>query len=79
MSNIIPFGRSKNTKQTKQTKQTKKKRTPDKAPAAGGNIMCRNNHHKWQIDQSQRFDTQSGKLITVDICQRCGEKRRRLT
>jgi len=43
-----------------------KKKKPD-----GGNIMCKNNHHKWTIVKEQQFDVKSGKLMTVERCSRC--------
>lgn len=51
-----------------------KKKKPER-----GNIMCKNNHHKWEVIKAQQFDVKSGKLVTVDQCVRCGKKRNRLT
>jgi hypothetical protein len=50
-----------------------------KKKPTGGNIMCKNNHHKWAIDKKQQFDVKSGKLVTVDKCTRCGKTRNRLS
>jgi len=44
-----------------------------------GNIMCKNNHHKWKIVKEQQFDVKSGKLVTVERCSRCKKTRNRLT
>ncbi len=45
----------------------------------GGNIMCKNNHHKWEVVKDQQFDVKSGKLVTVERCSRCKKKRNRLS
>lgn len=51
-----------------------KKKKPER-----GNIMCKSNHHKWEIVQAQQFDVKAGKLVTVERCQRCGKTRNRLS
>jgi hypothetical protein len=38
-----------------------------------GNTLCRNGHHKWQIETEKRFDVKAGKLVTSYKCQRCGK------
>jgi len=55
------------------------KRLNKKKKNAKGNIMCKNNHHKWQIQKEQQFDVKSGKLVTVEKCSRCEKVRNRLT
>lgn len=40
-----------------------------------GNTLCRNGHHKWQIDTARQFDVKQGKLVTVYVCSRCGERK----
>ncbi|HBR98952.1 MAG TPA: hypothetical protein DD979_16480 [Gammaproteobacteria bacterium] len=56
---------------------------PFKRPSAAdkrkGNTLCRNNHHKWKTETTNRFDVKSGKLVTVEKCERCGKTRNRLT
>lgn len=38
-----------------------------------GKTLCKNGFHKWEIDQTQKFDVNKGKLVTVYRCARCGE------
>jgi hypothetical protein len=49
---------------------------PFKRPKASerhrGKTLCRNGHHKWQIDKQQVFDVKSGRLVNRYRCQRCG-------
>ena len=40
-----------------------------------GNTLCRNGHHKWQVDKAKQFDVKLGKLVTVYRCSRCGEQK----
>ena len=40
-----------------------------------GNTLCRNGHHKWQIEKESVFDVKLGKLVNRFRCQRCGEIR----
>lgn len=63
MAEIISFQAAKK-KQAKQKSQ--------------GRTMCREGHHKWQINQDKQFDSQSGKLVTIFQCQRCGKKQTKL-
>jgi len=37
-----------------------------------GNTLCRNGHHKWEIDTEKQFDVRAGKLVTRYRCSRCG-------
>lgn len=41
--------------------------------------LCENGHHKWVVDTKSRFDTKSGKLVTLERCQRCDKRRVRGT
>jgi len=50
-----------------------------KKKTSGGNIMCKNNHHKWKVVKDQQFDVKSGKLVTVERCSRCKKTRNRLS
>lgn len=43
-----------------------------------GKTMCANNHHKWKVETSRKFDVQRGKLVTLYRCERCGEEKTRL-
>ena len=43
-----------------------------------GDTLCREGHHKWQIDQSKQFDPRSGKLVTIYQCARCKKRKTRL-
>ena len=38
-----------------------------------GNTLCRNGHHKWEIDKQSVFDTRLGRLVTRFRCKRCGK------
>lgn len=40
-----------------------------------GKTLCRNGHHKWQVDKEKRFDVKQGKLVTSYTCARCGKYR----
>ena len=48
-----------------------RKRPPD----GGGNVMCRNGHHRWRVDKGSRFDVRQGRLVTLERCARCGVER----
>ena len=37
-----------------------------------GNTLCRNGHHKWELETDRRFDVKRGKLVTSYRCSRCG-------
>ena len=37
-----------------------------------GNTLCRNGHHKWQIETEKRFDVKRGKLVTSYRWANCG-------
>ena len=41
--------------------------------------LCRSGFHRWQVETHARFDVREGKLLTAEVCSRCGEKRTRLT
>ncbi len=41
--------------------------------------LCRSGFHRWQVQANARFDVKEGKLLTAEVCHRCGEKRTRLT
>ncbi len=40
-----------------------------------GKTLCREGFHKWVVDKNKQFDVKLGKLVTVYICARCGEKK----
>lgn len=40
-----------------------------------GNTLCRNGHHKWELEKESQFDSQKGKLVTRYRCVRCGQTR----
>ncbi len=42
-----------------------------KRPRPGGNILCRNGHHKWRIEKERTFDVKQGGLVTSYRCSRC--------
>ena len=60
MSTIIPFKRSATQRKAKRKEK------------AQGKSLCKNGFHKWRIDQQKQFDVQSGKLVTIRRCRRCG-------
>ncbi|MEO1889201.1 MAG: hypothetical protein ABGX33_04730 [Cycloclasticus sp.] len=37
-----------------------------------GNTLCREGHHRWEVDKQKQFDVKKGKLLTVYRCRRCG-------
>lgn len=40
-----------------------------------GKSLCREGHHKWQVDKARKFDVKQGKLVTLYRCARCGRER----
>lgn len=40
-----------------------------------GKTLCRSGFHQWKTDTKTRFDVKSGKLITRELCRRCGKIR----
>lgn len=38
-----------------------------------GNLLCKRNFHKWEIDKEKQFDVKQGRLVTVFKCKRCGK------
>lgn len=58
MSNVVPF-----------------QRPPKKSPFEEhkGKTLCRSGFHKWKIKTDKKFDVKQGKLVTVFVCERCGE------
>lgn len=40
-----------------------------------GKTLCRNGHHKWQVDKQSVFDVKLGKLVSRYRCVRCGQIR----
>jgi len=41
--------------------------------------LCENNHHKWEVEKQSQFDVKNGKLVTIEKCSKCGQKRIRST
>lgn len=56
-------------------KAAKKKQQKQRAKAS---TLCKEGHHRWQIDHKKQFDSRSGKLVTVYYCKRCGKKQTKL-
>ena len=50
-------------------------RKPKPMEKARGKTMCREGFHKWIIWQDKQFDVKQGKLVTVYVCKRCGERK----
>ncbi|MDX1506455.1 MAG: hypothetical protein R3221_12105 [Spongiibacter sp.] len=44
-------------------------------PSPKGNSLCREGHHKWQVEKNSQFDVKQGKLVTVYRCVRCGKRK----
>lgn len=40
-----------------------------------GKSLCREGFHKWKINQNKQFDVRQGKLVTVYVCERCGQRK----
>lgn len=40
-----------------------------------GKTLCKNGFHKWKVDKEKQFDVKQGKLVTIYVCSRCGEKK----
>ena len=40
-----------------------------------GKSLCKSGFHKWEVLKEQQFDVKKGKLISVYVCKRCGEKK----
>ncbi|WP_370978015.1 hypothetical protein [Agaribacterium sp. ZY112] len=43
-----------------------------------GRSLCRRGFHKWKVKTEQKFDVKQGRLVTVLICERCGETKHKL-
>ncbi len=50
-------------------------RKAQKKAAAAGNTLCKSGHHKWKLDKQSVFDSKQGKLVTREVCERCGKAR----
>ena len=50
-------------------------RKPKVSERHRGNTLCRNGHHKWQIDKQSVFDVKLGRLVNRYRCSRCGKTR----
>jgi len=44
-----------------------------------GNTLCRNGHHKWELERDSVFDTKKGRLVSRYRCVRCGKVRIKAT
>ena len=42
-----------------------------------GNTLCRNGHHKWEVDKQRVFDVKLGRLVSRYRCMRCGRTKTR--
>jgi hypothetical protein len=50
-------------------------RKPKPMEKARGKTLCREGFHKWEIWQDKQFDVKMGKLVTIYVCKRCGERK----
>lgn len=55
-----------------QFRKAKSERTQKRAE---GKTLCDSGFHKWQVVKQSQFDVKLGKLVTVEQCQRCGQRR----
>jgi len=44
-------------------------------PSPRKSTLCRQGHHKWEVQKETRFDVKEGKLVSVWRCARCGKTR----
>jgi hypothetical protein len=44
-----------------------------------GKTLCRNGHHKWELERDSVFDTKKGRLVSSYRCVRCGKVRTKAT
>jgi len=56
--------------------KARKARRRDKAR---GQTLCGRGFHRWRVDKARRFDVKLGRLVTSEVCERCGERRTRAT
>lgn len=52
---------------------------PSLQKKSDGKTLCKNGFHKWRVVTEKQFDVKRGKLVTLEKCERCGEKRTKLT
>ncbi|MDG2046327.1 MAG: hypothetical protein P8J79_03845 [Halioglobus sp.] len=50
-------------------------RKPSLKEKRKGNILCRQGHHKWELDKAKQFDVKQGKLVTLYRCVRCRKQK----
>lgn len=48
---------------------------PTLAEKHKGKSLCRDGFHKWKVDVAKKFDVKRGQLITVYVCERCGQRK----
>jgi hypothetical protein len=46
---------------------------------AKGDTLCKSGFHKWAFDGKKQFDVKQGKLVSRQICTRCGKSRSHIT
>ena len=39
--------------------------------ASKAGTLCREGHHRWQLETASRFDVKQGRLVTVYRCRHC--------
>ena len=50
-------------------RKDKRKRT------AQGKTLCSRGFHKWTFDGKKQFDVKAGRLVSIEVCSRCGARR----
>lgn len=70
-----PKGKSKKTANTRNKKSSVSPLVNKNVnkPKNPGNALCREGHHKWEVDKSTDFAVKKGQLITVYRCKHCGK------
>jgi len=66
MSDIVDFERAK--------KRVQKQRKQLKQSAGRKQLLCKNGHHKWEVQTQRRFDVKEGRLATDYRCVHCGKQ-----
>ena len=46
---------------------------------AKGKTLCGRGFHKWQDEPKKQFDVKQGRLVSIEVCSRCGKERTRVS
>ncbi len=77
MADILPFRRPRSSVKQDGAKASRAERSSQASNSEkpGGDTLCRNGHHKWEVDTAKQFDVKAGRLVTAYRCSRCGKVR----